>query len=265
MKRARFGIEAMVVGLALVVSAPGASAAPQVLALLATGAPVSMPCFAGECAVELGAFCLQKGRDIPDRGARYRAEGDAFRLIVVGADGRARRLPAAAHVAVVAVRGQTAVRVTLAKRTLADLGGVRVAVEVGDGVSLVPEPVAGDPSPQSAEEIATATGPLRALGSAIVDHAGAEAVSARIAVQAINALPESGRIPRERAFGAWRAAERTVGADELGVAAGRALFRHCRTEVEIGHVFSMRRCLERAHDGVLRALNLRYWQTIVGS
>src|SRR3546814_2176948 len=65
---------------------------------------------------------------------------------------------------------------------------VSLTVEVGPAVSLIPEAVAGDTDPQTAEEIALATGPLRNVAERIFDSAGQSADPDRITALLINSL-----------------------------------------------------------------------------
>lgn len=62
------------VAITALVSAPGiAAAAPQILGLVASTAPVPMTCTAGQCSAEVPAFCLQRERTMPRIGTAYRA------------------------------------------------------------------------------------------------------------------------------------------------------------------------------------------------
>src|SRR3546814_14945149 len=70
---------------------------------------------------------------------------------------------------------------------------VSLAVEVGPTVSLIPEAVAGDTDPQTAEEIALATGPLRNVAARLFDSAGQSADAARTTTLLTNRLPKRGR------------------------------------------------------------------------
>ena len=250
-----------------VIAAPlaGAGAAPQVLGLVATNAPVPLTCFAGECTAQFSSFCLQKARDNPAHGTAYRPVGEDFTLVAIAADGTTRRLPGADHLTVNVARSITAVRIGVSKRALAALGAVRAAVEVGPQVSLVPVPVAGDPAPQSPEEIAAATGPLRAAGHRLVDDGGTEAAAAHLTSMLINALPERGRVGAKTGDRLWRDTVATYGSDAPGLARAAEVYGKCRRVVDKGHVFSLRRCLEREHDGLMIDLNLGYWQAIAGS
>ena len=85
------------------------------------------------------------------------------------ANGGERRLPAAAHVAFLQNRGYTAVSASLPEPALARLGTVSASLEVAADATLLPVPQRGDPDPLTAEEIALTVGPLRALGTRMVD------------------------------------------------------------------------------------------------
>lgn len=242
-----------------------AGAAPQALGLIANNAPVPLKCLAGECTAEFSTFCLQSARDIAAPGTAYRSVGGGFTLLAIARDGTTRQLPGTTHLTITTARSITAVKIGISSRALAALGAARAAVEVGPKVSLVPVPVAGDPAPQSPEEIAAATGPLRAAGDRLIDNGGAVADAVRLTSAMINALPERGRVGagvRERV---WRetAAQRNAGSE--GLARAAEVYGTCRRLVAEGRIFSLRRCLEREHDDLVLRLNVRYWQAIAGS
>ncbi|MCH7931148.1 MAG: hypothetical protein IH906_02920 [Proteobacteria bacterium] len=243
----------------------GARAAPQALGLVATNGPVPLRCFAGECAAEFSAFCLQQARDLPAPGTAYRAVGDALSLIVIAADGKSRRLPGAEQLTFVTERSFTAVRIALPKRALEAFGAVRAAVEVGARITLVPVAVAGDPNPQSDLEIATATGPLRATGERLVDNSGAAADAMRITERAINALPERGRVGAEAGEQLWRETVANSGIEGEAVARANEAYGSCRQKVDVGFNYSLRNCLKNKHDQLILELNVRYWRATVGS
>ena len=52
-------------------------AAPQILGLAATAAPLPLQCADGVCSVEVSGICLQKHRPAPDAGTAYRAVSGA--------------------------------------------------------------------------------------------------------------------------------------------------------------------------------------------
>lgn len=263
--RARFLLTIAAASLAASLAGAGAGAAPQALGLVATNAPVPLKCLGDECTAQFSTFCLQSARDIPAPGTAYRPVGDGFTLLAIARDGTTRRLPGTTHLTITTARSMTAVEIGISRRALAALGAARAAVEVGPKVSLVPVPVAGDPAPQSPEELAAATGPLRAAGDRLIDNGGAVADAVRLTSTMINALPERGRVGADVRERLWRetAAQRNVGSE--GLARAAEVYGTCRRLVDEGRIFSLRRCLEREHDGMMLRLNLRYWQAIAGS
>ncbi|MCH7888731.1 MAG: hypothetical protein IIA00_05580, partial [Proteobacteria bacterium] len=108
-------------------------------------------------------------------------------------------------------------------------------------------------------------GPLRAAGDRLIDNGGAEVGAVRLTSTMINTLPERGRVGADVRERLWRetAAQRNAGAEALARAA--EVYGRCRRLVDEGRIFSLRRCLEREHDGMMLRLNLRYWQAIAGS
>jgi hypothetical protein len=242
-----------------------ARAAPQPLGLVATNGPVPLTCFAGQCTAEFTSFCLQQGRSIPLPGTAFRAVGDDFTLIAIAADGKTRRLPAAAHLTIMNQRGFASIRLAISEHALKTLGAVRAAVEVGAGVTLIPVAVAGDPDPLTDLEIATVTGPLRELADRIVDNAGAEAEATRLISRLINGLPEIGRVGPDVGDPLLREqlSRSDVGPETAALAA--QAYGTCRRRAEAGLYYNLRRCLEQQHDEQVLRLNRRYWQSILGS
>ncbi len=247
------------------IAASGAMAAPQVLGMVASVAPTALTCAGGTCAAEFSAFCLQKDRVPPRSGTVYDvANGADLTLIVTAADGTLRRLPAADVINVISSRAYTAVTVSIAQSDLLALGGRRVALAVGERVSLVPRSEADDPWPLTEHDISYATGPLRAGAANLFDTDGENPVAARITNRLINAIPAGDRLsPSERKH-FWR---RVMGgdADQANGAGGRAaarIFGACRGLVDIGSSDSLRRCLEMQHDSIMLDMNSRYWMSI---
>ena len=241
------------------------SAAPQALGLVATKAPMPLTCVGDECSARLSVFCLQETRDIPAPGTPYHATGDALTLVAIAADGTTRRLDGSAYLDISSERGFSAVRLSVSRRVLATLGAVGAAVEIGPMVTLLPTPVAGDADPQTAQDVATVSGPLREQGDLIVDNAGAEADAVRLTGQLINGLPDVGRVGLDVGDPLWRAQlSRSDVGPEAAALAGR-VYETCRGRVEAGLYYNLRRCLEQQHDAQMLRLNRRYWRSILGS
>ncbi len=271
--RARVTTGAAALGLAIAAAgfAP-AAAAPQILGLMASNGAVPLTCDGAACRADLSTFCLQQARPMPGPGTAYRpADGAALTIVATTGDGATVRLPGAAYLSFVSDRGYTSVRVTLPRARLAEIGATAAAIEIGERVSLLPLPVAGDPDPQTPEEIALATGPLRRTADRFFNAGDPPAEAARLTALLVNALPARGRSAfdqpgTEEAL--WRQA---VGAEALATAAPAArdlatgVVADCRRQVDEGHAFSLRRCLEGGHDRLIIDTNIRFWESTGGS
>lgn len=243
-----------------------ARAAYQVLALVATAEPVPLSCQRGECVAEFTAFCLQPTRASPPRGAPYTVyRGEGVTLVGAAADGRRLRIPAAGLVTIAAIRGHTAVRISLSEKRLRALGLRQAAIEVAERVSLIPKPIRGDRNPQTEADIAIATGPLRALGARIVDHGGARTVAARLTNDMINSLPEMWQVESEVYKTLWdrvapRWTARAASAEAVGLA--RKAFESCAEMRGQGLAMTMRQCLGAQHDMLIGERNNAYWKAL---
>jgi hypothetical protein len=238
-----------------------AKAEPQILALVATGAPTPLICEAGECAIETSAFCMEPARLGPDHATTYLAPADAdIRLVARFADGRERRVAAGPLATFVSQRGYAAVRVSVPESLKAELGAESLSLEVGEQAALLPKPLPRYKKPHRPEEIAAALGVNRELGAGIVDRAadGARAMSV-----AVNALPrerrESAEERRDAAAALDEAPEARVG---TGRPAAQRALGVCLLETARDSRFSLRECLQHAHDRAMWELNRRYWQAV---
>ncbi len=258
----------LAVGLMAALAHNGALAAPQILAVLASDAGVPLTCAEGVCAADLSAFCLQRDRPAPDFGTVYApAAPGAFTLVVTDAKGGERRLPAAEHVTFKEHRGYTAVSARLPENVLAELGAVSATIEVGADASLLPVPRSGDPDPLTADEIAHAAGPLRTLGTRVVDSSP-EAESARLIAAMANALPAEDRASPERIGTLWSDVAgdgRSQAPQRPGLIGAKSAYDSCVGALANHGTFSMRSCLEQRHDQLMRELNDDYWNAFAGS
>lgn len=241
-------------------AAAPALAAPQPLALVATLGPVELQCDGGDCAAEFTAFCLQEDRASPDRGHAYRAVG-AVQLAARDNAGREVALPVV-WLQARAQRTHVAVRLSVPERALRERGLSRPAVTVGEDASLVPAPLVNDSRPLDDDELALAAGPLRAVGSRLVDLDPERMPAARIVNRLLNALPA--QASSERREGLWsRVAEPVAdGLPEGAVQRAKAIHDLCQYAVQTGVDPSLRRCLEGRHDSLVGALNGAYWRAL---
>ncbi len=266
-------------GLALTIALSGgpASAAPQVLGLVAdNGFPTTLSCDEFECVAQFSSFCLQEGRSSPPTGTTYApGPGSALSLVATTPDGRALRLPAETMRIATAI-GCTSVTMSLPQSKRAQIAGalgvapaeVSLAVEVGPAVSLLPEAVAGDTDPQTAAEIAVATGPLRDLAERMFDSSGQSADAARITTLLINSLPVRGRetaSDRAALFDQIAALPAAQALSPEGIARARGVYGDCRISVESSSMFSMRECLRLRHADLMVRSNRKFWEEAGGS
>ena len=240
----------------------GAIAAPQMLGLVATDRPAPFACEGDLCTTELTAFCLEERREPPLAGRHYRAvDAGKLTLVVTGPDGRKRMIPAKGLVRFVSTRrGVAAVRVEIERSALTRLGAQHLGIRVSADASLAPLPRSGDKTPHSAREIAHIAGPMRSLGTRLVDRSGPRIVAARSINRAINRLPRKGRADAAQRHGAWAdaiAASTRSGASRLA----SQRFRMCARWTANPHTpFTLRSCLEEEHKLLMSALNKRYWK-----
>ncbi len=181
-------------------------------------------------------------------------------LLVTARDGRIHRLEAAGLVEFRSRYGYTAMHAEFALERLAGLAPRALAVEVAPLAAMLPRPVAGDPDPLTAAEIALATGPWRVAAAAIMEGEGDAARAARVTGRLINALPAAGDIAAADRAALWR--------DLAGPGApvsARQAFEACGRSVDQSLGYRLRQCLEERH-GRMQVENTRdYWRSLGGS
>ena len=236
---------------------------PQILALISTGGAQPLTCDGDECVAEFSAFCMEPGRPGPNHNAPYRmAKNSALELIARSADGTERRLPLKTA-RFVSQRGYSAVRISLPRSLLDDLGADSLAIQVGAGVVLLPEELPSYDQLHRQSQITAALGPNRIIGEQLVDRGGERADGARLLSYLINALPATGGVEAARRQALW-SATRAAPAEvrQAGRAIARRGFERCLKERASGDDFTMRQCLQHRHDRNMWLLNQIYWQTV---
>ncbi len=263
-------IRSLAIGLAaagaLAVSATGAAAAPQALALVATLGEVPLSCESGVCKAEFSAFCLQPDRYTPMKGTRYHmVQGGDLKLLGKRADGEDVVLAAAENLDFLTKRTHVALEISIPRSRLAKLGVESVRIAVGKNVSLMPEARPNDPNPMTEADLALA-GQLRTLGAKIIDRNPDHMVAARITSRMINALPALGRVSTAENDVVWKQALGAAGGNEISPLArklARQAVEFCDFAVERkARHGGMRRCLQKEHDDMLDILNSGYWNAV---
>ncbi|HZF32219.1 MAG TPA: hypothetical protein VE914_00280 [Candidatus Angelobacter sp.] len=247
---------ALLIGIAI--GGPAALAAPQILGLMASNAPVPLHCTGKDCTAIAGTFCLQHDRTIPTYGTPYSAtHPEQLTLAVVTRSGEVRRLPAGDRLRFSGYDGYTTVRISLPKSLLDQIGGTAVAVEIGPGVALVPIPQVGDKDPQGDDEVTLAVGPMRIAAARYLDQPSADADAARLVTALLNALPEHYTIQDD--YGRlWETAITDAAGKSAGPAAlsrAQDAYRKCSNS----SAQYMRGCLVYRHRELMEPDNIKFW------
>ena len=249
-----------------------AEAAPQILGLMASaGMPTPLHCRDGLCAGYFASFCLQEAREAPADGQDYRvAPGGNLMLDAALADGRHLQLHAEGLAIIRVKEGYLSVQIGLPAVKLEALGipmkGASLALEVGPETSILPVEQVGDADPQSPEEVAEATGPLRHLAARILDRSDEDTDAARWVGLLINALPPEnsaepvalGALFRQVVESASAPRQANDGLDEAA-----QIVQTCQslpaTSLATGF------CLADQQHGLVSILNSEYWDEAGGS
>jgi hypothetical protein len=246
-----------------------ANAAPQILGLVASnGLPTPLACRDGYCSAYLASFCLQEAREAPNTGNEYRlAPGGALTLIIALADGRQFRRPAGGLVSLRTRSGFTDVSASLPVAALDGLDIRAVALEIAPGTTILPDALAGDPEPQSAEEIARATGPLRRLAAETFDGRSETADASRLLGLVINAVPEDRSSPPASLDQIWvRTAAAGAGkTGQAGLALAARIVEGCRERTVGATNYAIGFCLAAKQAELLTTMNRQFWDSAGGS
>jgi hypothetical protein len=251
--------------LGICLTAAGAQAAPQSLALVATDRPVHLSCSDGVCGAEFTAFCLQPERNAPAPGTKYtmtrksRVAVNAFT-----SDGRKIALDPHESLRFRAWRGHTAIQVSLAPGLKQRLDLQSVAIELAAHVVLAPEAVPGDDNPISADELALVEGALRPAGTALVDNDPESMAAARLTNRLVNLLPgyETDAAGTAKHWRTLMVTARRDGLRPMAVRYAQNAYDLCRYYADRVVPGDMRRCLQGQHDRMMKRLNSKYWKAI---
>jgi hypothetical protein len=245
----------------IAVSSSAALAASQVLGITATNAPIPLRCNDVDCSAVTGSFCLQHERMMPSWGAVYEAtHPERLTLALALRDGSTVRVAGGSSIRFDAYDGYTMVRMSVPRTLLTAHGATAVALEIGPGVALVPRPLPGDPNPQSADEVALATGPMRAAAASYLDRRSAATDAARLLVALVNALPEQRAID-DHDGRLWRntiTADVAATIDPAAVAKARHAYESCHDLPDL------RRCLISQHHDLMEHGNIAFWDETAG-
>jgi hypothetical protein len=242
-------------------------AATQSLALLETDGTTPLICNGGNCKAEFSTFCLQKERDLPRAGDPYHvAKGGNLTLVLTAEDGSVKRVPAARHIQIAAARsGHTAVTISVPRTVLAHLRARDAAIEVGERVALMPDPIIGDVNPQTDQDKQLATGPLRTVGEKIVDRGPHDTKRVRVLNRLINTLPGTVDRRPNAQQSLWKRAVHAGfrNSPPARIATAAKEYTACWQDRLVQLFgYSVRHCLQRRHDGLMWQHVKRYWNAV---
>jgi hypothetical protein len=251
---------------AFVISAMAApaEAAPQVLGMMASSDPIPFTCNDRECYALVGSFCLQQDRDVPGFGQPYEPNfTDRLTLSLTDGTGKISRISADdITLRIHSHATYTMVRVSLPRTELDRLRATAAAMQVEPGVSLIPMARAGDPDPQTPEEIALATGPMRIAASRFLDAPSVNADTARLVAALVNGLPES-RTIHDDYLGAWS----RVVSEPVRERANPEVLKRAEDSFHACAQFyegSLRQCLLSHHQQMMIPENREFWDETSG-
>ncbi|NKB19760.1 MAG: hypothetical protein GKS01_04360 [Alphaproteobacteria bacterium] len=250
----------------LMISGP-AIAAPQILGVVASAAPVPMTCSGGLCTAEFSAFCMQQHRVSPRGGTPYQtAKGTNLTLVSTAADGTKRSVIVNDKVSIQSKRGHFAVQVTLPESTVKGLGGQVAALDINVLASLVPMVQVGDETPLSKAEIAHVTGIQRKIvAKALASDREQETITVGTMTRLISALPRYGRVSAARRQSLWRdiVGPEPTQRSNIGLQKAAKEFRYCKHWADTGRGYGLRHCLEEMHDFKADQITKKAWKAVL--
>lgn len=256
-----------------------AQSAPQILGLVASNGPIPLKCDTFYCAADFTTFCLQQERKGPSRNHVYHAYkgGEGIRILGLKSTGEVIEIADGSALDIIAPRGQTVVNMSLPKRLLDKHGVTQVAIDIAPNVSLVPEEKPNDYNKQTEQDIAIATGPLRELGTKVVDQNVAKVAAADVLNRVITLLPPGNRAASKRLRDSvWSKVAASVPQDDAyrsAMETAKQTFDGCHvnsdgsaytrsTSVTGRNSLSLRNCLTVGHDQLISPLNKTYWDSV---
>ena len=269
MHRTRFAILFAVLALPALL-AGRAEAAPQLLGLVASnGMPTPLHCQSGVCGGFFSSFCLQQYRPAPLIYTEYRlAPQGGLTLLLTRANSTQLRLPAEGLVTIRSEIDFSSVTMSIAEARLKALGAVSAAIEVAPLTSILPVPVAGDATPQGADEIALATGKLRQLAQKSFEDRGEARDEARLATLLVNSLPAGEPKTAAGRTAVWNQALSLAAGQKLdpgAVANASKMYKACGVTADMNAEVDLKLCLQLRQTDLMSRFNRDFWDSTGGS
>jgi hypothetical protein len=148
------------------------------------------------------------------------------------------------------------------------LGSVSAAIEVAPLTSILPVPVAGDATPQGADEIALATGKLRQLAQKSFEDRGEARDEARLATLLVNSLPAGETRTAAGRTAVWNQALSLAAGQKLDPGAvGNAskMYQACGVTADMNAEVDLKLCLQLRQTDLMSRFNRDFWDSTGGS
>jgi hypothetical protein len=239
-------------------------AAPQMLGVVATAAPLKLHCEGDVCRTQISTICLQAHRDTPKRHQAYKAHNPgAFSVLAKNTENEvvSMALPQSSFMS---IRGYSAVEVAVDISSLHGAGLVPMSLTVAHDGLLVPVAIANDPDPIETDEITHAMASLKPAADEVFKQHGPEYEAVRLVNRLLNETPMKGRMAKADRDQLWDDTFGESARESVGAGAHRAadIAGYCQYRTKQGRFFSVRRCLEQRLDGMLMNINTEYWRAV---
>lgn len=164
---------------------------------------------------------------------------------------------------ITSLRGQTAFRLSVPASFLKSRRLKRLTLNIVRLAVLTPDSWAGDPRPQTAEDVALAVRQADESGGYWSALNTEKMAMARVTNRVLNRLAPNGSVSVERSRDLWSKAV----APEPALSEGaldwvRTRIEYCRQSALSPSGFPMRRCLGTVDDRYMQDLNTNYWKAL---
>ena len=245
-----------------IAGAQHASAAPQILGMIATAEPTRLICENGVCQAEFSTICLQQHRVSPVAGTVYRqAAATRLEMTVTKAGGGEVTVPLGDRARITAHREFTSVMISVPEDLIRSMGGSAARISVPRLASLVPQAVLGDINPLTAHEIAQYTGPLRSAAENFM-QADPDLPVAKLLNRVLNAVEFNDTVYMSDGSEIWARVKDDAEAQTAPATRRRvqAVIRECTTDTPNRAVWGTKGCIGLRHGEVLMKTTKDVWK-----
>ncbi|MDE0537573.1 MAG: hypothetical protein OXH94_02485 [Rhodospirillales bacterium] len=245
-----------------IAGAQHASAAPQILGMVATAEPTRLICENGVCRAEFSTICLQQHRVSPVAGTVYhQAAATRLEMTVTKAGGGEVTVPLGNRARITAHREFTSVMISVPEDLIRSMGGSAARISVPRLASLVPQAAPGDINPLTAHEIAQYTGPLRSAAENFM-QADPDLPVAKLLNKVLNAVEFNDTVYMSDGSEIWARVKDDAEAQTAPATRQRvqAVIHECTTDTPNRAVWGTKGCIGLRHGEVLMKTTKDVWK-----